>query len=580
MKELTGISASPGVAIAKAFFHLDEHIVVPRYEIHGDDVAFELERFHAARQKAVDDVNALREAGPDELSSRETDFLDAHLLMLSDLEFAANVEEKLRADLVNVEAVVEQVAGDLIELLRASSDQYLRERSVDIKDVSKRILNKLMYRERVSLADLKGENILVSHNLLPSDAVQMNARAVKGIAMDVGGKTSHTAILARAFEIPAVLGLRHISRTVEPGQMVIVDGNAGRVIIDPDEETLTQYKKMLVDYQRREVELLSLNDLPAETRDGKLIELHANIEVAEETDSVLSHGADGIGLYRSEFLFLGATETADEETQFAAYKRVLESMNGKGVTIRTLDVGGDKMIDAFDGWDENNPILGWRAVRFCLDRPDFFRSQLRALLRASVYGDLRIMFPMISGIEELDEVFEVVEEVKTELRRERIPVKENIPLGIMIEVPSAALTSDILAKKVDFFSIGTNDLIQYTIAVDRGNEKIAYLYEPFHPGVLRLIRTIIENAHDRGIPVSMCGEMAGDPYAAVVLLGLGLDNFSMSAFTIPEVKKIIRSVSVGKAEELVGGIMDMKSYRDIDRYVREWMDERFDFLNY
>ena len=414
-------------------------------------------------------------------------------------------------------------------------------------------------------------------DLLPSDALAMNSRMVKGIAMDAGGKTSHTAILARAFEIPAVLGLSSITRVARTGDKIIVDGNRGKVVVDPDEETLKRYGAIQKEWQKREVQLATLNTLPAETRDGKLIYLQANIEVPEETDSLLAHGADGIGLYRSEFLFMQPGGVSTEEQQYKSYASVVDALGGRPVTIRTLDVGGDKAIPGFEQHNEKNPILGWRAVRFCLARTGLFKSQLRALLRASAHseGSLRIMFPMISGVEELEKVLTVLEEAKDECRAKGQPFDEDISVGIMIEVPSAALTTDILARKVDFFSIGTNDLIQYTIAVDRGNERIAYLYEPFHPGVLRLIKMVVDNAHAAGIPVSMCGEMAGDPMATVILLGLGLDMYSMSSFSIPEVKQIIRSISMIEAEELVGEIMEMKSYDEIDQYVHGWMNARY-----
>ena len=375
------------------------------------------------------------------------------------------------------------------------------------------------------------------------------------------------------------MGLSEITRYAKTGDELIIDGNTGKVILNPDKKTKTHYQNIMHEWQKREARLLTLNELFPETKDGKLIKLYANIEVPEEVESVISHGADGIGLYRSEFLFLNSNGFSTEDEQYTAYKTVLEAMKGKPVTIRTLDVGGDKVFSDFSTEKERNPILGWRAIRFCLTRVDIFKQQLRALLRASIHGKLRIMYPMISGIEELNRVFKIYAEVKEELSEKGIAFSDNIPVGIMIEIPSAALTSDILAKKVDFFSIGTNDLIQYTIAVDRGNEKIAYLYEPFHPGVLRLIKMIIRNAHLQGIPVSMCGEMAGDPMASVILLGLGLDGFSMSSFGIPEVKQIIRSVRMDEAEELVGTIMEMKSYCEIDSYVKEWMNERFDIFS-
>jgi phosphotransferase system enzyme I (PtsI) len=408
----------------------------------------------------------------------------------------------------------------------------------------------------------------------------MNTRKVKGIAMDAGGKTSHTAILARAFEIPAVLGLSTVTSIARTGDTVIIDGNRGKVIVDPDKDTLKAYEEIIQKWQQREVQLATLNQLPAETQDGKHILLGANIEVPEETDAVIAHGADGIGLFRSEFLFMQPGGVSDEEQQYEAYSRVVKAVEGKPVTIRTLDVGGDKAIPGFEQHSEKNPILGWRAIRFCFSRTDLFKIQLRAILRATVHGDLRIMFPMISGVEEVDRALDILEEAKRECREKGQPFNEDISVGIMIEVPSAALTSDILARKVDFFSIGTNDLIQYTIAVDRGNERIAYLYEPFHPGVLRLIKMVIDNAHNAGIPVNMCGEMAGDPIATVILLGMGLDVFSMSSFSIPEVKQIIRSTSMMEAEELVGEIMEMKSYKEIDEHVRGWMNARYNLEGY
>ena len=576
MEKLQGIPASPGIAIGKVFFFFDDNFKVPEYDISESEVASEIERFDKATEKAINEIEDLRRLNIEETGGDRIKILDAHILMLKDAVFLAQIGKDVAEQLRNVESILFETMNELMEKLNSASDVYLRERAIDIHDVSKRVLNHLMYRERISLADLSEEVILVTHNLLPSDTIAMNKRMVKGIAMDAGGKTSHTAILARAFEIPAVLGLSTITRYVRSGDSIIVDGNAGVVIVEPDGATLERYRSSSQKWTEREISLLTLNELPAETRDGKLVELMANIEIPEETDSVLSHGADGIGLYRSEFLFLQPGRPASEEEQFDAYSRVIRAMGSKPVTIRTLDLGGDKVTPEMGASNEHNPILGWRAVRFCLSNRDIFKTQLRALLRASVFGDLRIMFPMISGIEELNNVLEVLEESKSELRRKGISFKEDLQVGCMIEVPSAAMTSDILAKKSKFLSIGTNDLIQYTIAVDRGNEKIAYLYEPFHPGVLRLLKVIIDNAHEQGIPVAMCGEMAGDPFATVILLGLGLDGFSMSAFGIPEIKRIIRSVTLLEAEEIVGIVMAMKTYLEIDRYVSGWMKERFD----
>ena len=575
MKELRGISVSPGIIVGKAFLYLDDKPQVPHYTVTTLQIDSEIARFHSARDRAVSDVESLRSGTSENMGSDGRRFLDAHLLMLADPEFGAQVEVKVREERTNAEWAMYEVVGVMVEQLEASEDQYLRERAIDIHDVARRILNHLLEREKVSLAELSEEVVLVTRNLLPSDTLLMNKRMVKAIAMDGGAKTSHTAILARSFEIAAVLGLSDVTRNVRTGDEIIIDGNAGVVIVDPDAETRSRYLRLSKEWHKRRAKLLVLNKLSAETRDGKLIRLKANIEVPEETEGALAHGADGIGLYRSEFLFLKPGDFPSEQVQYEAYSRVIDAMRGGPVTIRTLDLGGDKILPDLPLYGEKNPILGWRAVRFCLSEVELFKVQLRALLRASTHGDLRIMFPMISGVEELGRVLAVLEESKEELRKKGVAFNEKMRIGIMIEIPSAALTADILARRVDFFSIGTNDLIQYTIAVDRGNERIAYLYEPFHPGVLRLIKTIIEHAHAANIPVSMCGEMAGDPLATVVLLGLGLDTFSMSASRIPEVKEIIRAVTMSEAVEMVDAIMGMESYADVDRHVREWMSGRF-----
>jgi phosphotransferase system enzyme I (PtsI) len=500
--------------------------------------------------------------------------------MFDDPDFREQVRSELGQSLRNVECVLLQYLEGLSSKLQQAETQLLRERTVELTDAGNRILSHLLRRPRARLADMALPSILVTHALMPSDTLGLDRRLVLGIAADAGGKTSHTAILARASEIPAVLGLSDISRHVRPGDDVIVDGNRGLVIVNPDEETQARYEERRRDWERRSVLLRELRDLPAETVDGKLLAVEANIEMPEEAGSVLAHGADGIGLFRSEFLFIQPNRFPSEDEQTAAYTSVLAAMKGKSVTIRTLDLGGDKVMPGYHLAEDGNPLLGWRAIRFCLTRPEVFRTQLRALLRASVAGSLRIMFPLISGAAELDRIGEHLAEVKAELRREGRPFREDIPTGIMIEVPSAAVTSDILAARADFFSIGTNDLIQYTLAVDRGNEKVAYLYEPFHPGVLRLIRMTIENAHARGIPVGLCGELAGDPLATVVLLGLGLDSFSMGPIGIPLIKRIIRSVGIMEAESFVRGILPMTSGQEIEQSVRRWMEERLDFFSW
>lgn len=578
MKEFHGISASPGIVISNAYLYNEESFSVPCYSITEQEVDFETERYNNAIQSASEELTELKTSITREHSEEEARFLDSHILMLHDPMFKDQVFEKLRTDLFNVEWIVQSVIQALVNKLNASGDIYMQERTMDMNDVAKRIINTLLMRKRISLADLSSEVIIVTPDLLPSDTLLMNKWMVKGIAMDAGGRTSHTAILARSFGIPAILGLRRITKEVSDGDLLIIDGQAGLVIVNPDKETLKRYKKKQTANLKRESELFNLGNLPSETRDGKKINLKANIEVPDELDSVHAYNASGIGLFRSEFLVMQSGQELDEELQFEVYKKVVLGMEGASVTIRTLDVGGDKLIHEIAQKNEKNPLLGWRAIRFCLERVDIFKVQLRAILRASAFGPVRIMFPMISGIEELERAIKVLNSVKKDLKAEGIAFSEDIPVGCMIEVPSAAMTSDILARKADFFSIGTNDLIQYTIAVDRGNEKITSMYEPFHPAVLRLIRMVVENGHKAGIPVGMCGEMAGDPLATVILLGLGLDELSMSAFGIPEIKRIIRSTTILESEEFIGTLMDMKSFKDIDRYVRNWMEERFEFI--
>ncbi|OQY40532.1 MAG: phosphoenolpyruvate--protein phosphotransferase [Spirochaetaceae bacterium 4572_7] len=578
MTILKGISASPGISIGKVYLYFDatERDVVPSYNIESHEIENEKKRLETAVERAVGELVEIKTKSDGIVRADDGSFLDAHLLMLSDVGLHEKIHSEVENELLNVEAALLKVTNQIIQQMTNSTDTYLKERALDIQDVAGRLLSQLMYKERKSLENLTEDVILVSNNLLPSDALVMDKVHIKGIALNGGGRTSHTAILARSFEIPAVLALESVTLKSLEGEIIIIDGYAGEVIINPDDKTIDQYTIKKREFQKMESELLTINKLPAETKDGKLIYLKGNIEVKEEVDSVLSYGADGIGLFRSEFLFFQSGDIPSEDDQFKTYSQILEMMGDKSVTIRTLDVGGDKLIPKVTGdYEEKNPLLGWRAIRFGLHEKKLLKAQLRALLRSSIFGTLRIMFPMISGIEELDAVLDVLKEVKKQLKAEGIPFKEDVPVGIMIEVPSAALTSDILAKRVDFFSIGTNDLIQYTIAVDRGNEKIANMYEPFHLGVLRLVKLVIENAHKEGIPVSMCGEMAGDALASVILLGMGLDEFSMSSFSIPRIKKIIRSVSILEAQELVGTVMDMKSFKDVDKYTTAYMEEKF-----
>ncbi len=581
MKTINGIPGSPGIAIGKVFLYTNHHLKAPEYPIADDEIHQEIERFEEALVKSKDDLLKLKRQAESREIKKDLEIIETHLMMLDDPIFIGKMKQSLSTELLNAERVLELTVEDMVKSLQESSDEYLKERVMDLYDVESRVMHHLLYLERPPLHDIQHKVILVANRLLPSEVLSLNKTYIKGFALDVGGRTSHTAILARSFEIPAVLGLSSLTKMVDDGDTIILDGNQGKVIIRPDHETIKEYHKNLAKWESHEKELFEIYQLPSETVDGRRIALRANLEIPEEVESALQHGAEGVGLYRSEFLFIQPGDIASEEEQYKAYARVLEGMGSEHpVTIRTIDVGGDKVFPGMEDFDEENPILGWRAVRFCLSRKDIFRVQLKAMLRASVHGKLRIMFPMISGVEELDDVLAVLHEVTEECRDEGIPFDETIAIGSMIEVPASALISDIIAKKVDFLSIGTNDLIQYTIAVDRGNEKIAYLYQPFHPGVLRLIKMIIDNGHKAGIPVGMCGEMAGDPLATVLLLGMDLDEFSMSPASLLEIKSIIRSISYNDAQELVDQVMEMDSYRQINTHVRKWMNGRFKFFKY
>ncbi len=576
MKELSGISASSGIAVGSAFLFLDDIFSqIPRYSIQEGAVLAEWDRFLEAIRCAEEEVRELRDRASREMGDEHAKIFEAHLLMLADEELHDQVRGRLDDGLQNIEWIIWELSRELTQKLSAAADPYLRERAIDIFDVSRRLLNQLLSINKISLSDLDRDVILVTHNLLPSDALTMNKSRVKGIVMDMGGKTSHTAILARAFEIPAVLGTSTATMEINDGDTVIVDGTGGRVVVAPTSETLEKYGSITARLRKEADGLTALRELPAETQDGHRVVLKANIEIAEEAEHALQYGAEGIGLYRSEFLFLTPGQSADEERQYQAYRKVVVGMAGKPVTIRTLDVGGDKLIPDLQSTEEKNPLLGWRAIRFCLSHVELFKTQLRALLRCSVEGDVRIMFPMISGLEELEDALAVLEDAKAECRARGQAYAENLQVGSMIEIPSAAMTADILATRSDFFSIGTNDLVQYSIAVDRGNERTAYLAQPFHPAVLRFIKNTIDAAHAAGISAAMCGELAGESGATAVLLGLGLDEFSMSSSSIPSVKRVIRGTTAADCRALAEGALACSSYRDVDALVRAWMTERF-----
>ncbi|MDR1250346.1 MAG: phosphoenolpyruvate--protein phosphotransferase [Treponema sp.] len=575
MKRLSGISVSPGIVIGKFFLHQGNGFLnIPRYAIGKTQVETEWRRFLSAMAAAAVDMRFLHEKAAREMSREKAAIFGAHLMMLEDTEFQDQIKSRLESERENIEWVVWKSSREVVEKMLSSPDAYFRERAVDIADVSHRMINKLLGVKEVSLADLTEDVILVAHDLLPSEALVMNKERVKALALDMGGYTSHIAILARSFGIPAVLGLSSLTKEVNAGDILVVDGETGKVIINPGKVSLVKYHNSIKQYERERGKLHSLANLPAETTDGCRVVLKANIEMPEEAEQVVRYGAEGIGLYRSEFLFLVPGRAAAEELQCQAYGRVLKAMGDLPVTIRTLDVGGDKVSPSLQSSGEKNPLLGWRAIRMCLALPELFKTQLRAILRASVYGRVKIMFPMISGIEELEQALALLEEAKAECRRKRQRFAKNIEVGTMIEIPSAALTAGILAQKSDFFSLGTNDLIQYTLAVDRGNEKVSYLTQPFHPAMLRLLKMTIDAAHAGGIRATMCGELAGFVLATPVLLGLGLDEFSMTASSIPLVKRIIRGVALEDCRALAERALASASYKQTHAMVNDWLAER------
>ena len=572
MRIFKGIAASEGLAKGKALVHRNASMTAEKQHILSDGVEAELLKFRTALDVAK---RYLETHNTPDISKESKEILETHLMMLEDPEYVGQIEKYIITNLVCSQWAVDAVTDTMVTMLENTNDELLKERAVDFKDVSLHLLDAIKGKGERRMEHLDEDVILVADVLMPSELFSMDKTHILGICLDGGGRASHVAILVRTFNIPTVLATGSASKKVQDGDEIIIDGTYGEVFIRPDLTVVQMLNERFAIWQQHEIELHQIAQLPTTMTDGHTLELKANIQTCSEVSAAKDCGSSGIGLFRSEFLFMESSENPSEERQFSVYRKVLQSMNPKPVTIRTIDIGGDKVVSGL-GIDEKNPILGWRAVRFCLSRKDIFTVQLRALLRASVYGKLQIMFPMISGVEELNAVLHLFEHVKEECRNEQIPFDPDIKVGTMIEVPSAALCADILAKKVDFFSIGTNDLIQYTIAVDRGNEKIAYLYQPFHPGVLRSIKMIIEKAHQQNIPVSLCGEMASDPLCSVLLAGMGLDEMSMGSQSLLQVRKILRSVSYEEAKQLAQDVLAMESYLTITTYIREWMHDRFD----
>ena len=575
---LKGIPVSPGIVIGKVFFLDKEDFAIKKYKIKRVEVEGEIKRFRKAISETRGELFKIKQKVSQQIGEKVASIFEAHLLLVEDPLLTREVIQNVGKNLFNVEYVVQEVAEKLATAFSSVDDLYLQERAVDIRDVERRILRNLLGQEREELAHLKEEVVVIAYDLSPSDTAQMHKEKVIGFATDIGGRTSHTAIMARSLEIPAVVGLKNMSEKVQTGDTIIIDGNEGVVIVNPERKVRERYSKLQKKIEIIERKLRKLKDLPAETIDKHRVILSANIEVPEEIGSVLKHGAEGVGLYRTEFFYLNRSDLPGEEEQFSLYREVARKMKPHSVIMRTLDLGGDKFLSHLELPQEINPFMGWRAIRLCLERKDIFKIQLRAILRASMYGDLKIMYPLISGMEEFRQAQAILKEVKRELGEESIPFNKDISVGAMIEVPSAALIADILAKEADFFSLGTNDLIQYTLAIDRVNEKIAYLYQPLHPAVLRLIKRVVEAAHQEGIWVGMCGEMASDISFTPILVGLGIDELSMGAVSVPEVKKIIRSITLKEAQEIVNKILSFSTTKEINKFLKQEVRRKIEKL--
>lgn len=569
---LQGIAGSNGIIAGEAYIY-QENIEIDKTSIEEAEINFELDKVEKAVFLTEQQIQKIREVATRDFGEEKAVIFDAHLLILNDPMLVPEIRETIEREKVQAGYAVQKSIEKLLEMFADIEDEYLKERVSDIKDVGSRLIRNILGVSNESIEDIGFDVVIVAHDLTPSDTATMDKKHIKGFATDIGGRTSHTAIMARSLGIPSVLGLGDATVKIKSGDYIILDGGEGKVIVDPDAEQIEKYEVKAKQYKDELDSLVSNVRLPAITTDGRSIEISANIGSPFDIEASMSYGAEGVGLYRTEFLYMNRDTIPSEDEQFEAYKIAAEKFDNKPIIIRTLDIGGDKKLPYLEFPHEMNPFLGWRAIRICLERKDLFKTQLRAILRASAYGNVLIMYPMISGIEEVIEANQVLKEAKKELIAEGIPFNEDIKTGVMIEIPSAALTADIIINEVDFFSIGTNDLCQYTLAVDRMNEKISKLYQPFHPGVLRLIKSTIDASHRVGKFTGMCGEMAGDPAAALILLGMGLDEFSMSASAIPRIKKIIRSVSYERAKVIAEHVLTMRSSSEIHEYALKMLNE-------
>ena len=579
--EFQGIGVSAGIIIGKAFRLEKESYDIKPTWIGDHEVEQEVERFLAAISASKDQLLMIRKRVESLADNEHLHIIDAHLMILEDQMLVNETVEYIRRHRLSAEWSLKRVLDKLKEQFERLEDPYFKERKDDLTHIGNRVFNNLLGFSHNNLAELREDVIVVAHDLSPADTANMRKERVIAFVTEVGSKTSHTAIMAHSLEIPAVVGVTGIYDAVKTGESLIVDGITGLVHVSPPQETFITYLDRQRQFKYYERELQKIKDLPAVTTDNKKVTLMANIEFINEVKVVLERGGEGIGLYRTEFLYMNRYYLPSEAEHFRAYKMLVEQIAPYPAVIRTLDIGGDKFISQLDIYDELNPVLGLRAIRLCLEHVDLFKTQLRAILKASHYGKIKIMYPMISGLDELRSANAVLDEVKAELRQEGTPFDENIPVGIMIEIPSAAITSDILAEEAAFFSIGTNDLIQYSIAIDRVNKNVAYLYEPLHPAILRLISMVIKAAHAKGISAGMCGEMASDPKYTLLLLGLGLDQYSTNADALLKIKKIIRSVSFAEAQEIAQQALSYSSAAETEKFIATLMESRFpDIFSY
>ncbi|MGH4140695.1 phosphoenolpyruvate--protein phosphotransferase [Clostridium sp.] len=564
---MKGIGVSPGIVIGKALLKEEKKIVIEKKSIVNCEE--EIERYKAAMENSKSEIQEIYNSVLKSMGEKEATIFEAHLMILEDPEMLEQIEKKIKDDKVNAEWALKEISETFIAMFDAMDNEYMKERAADIKDVTSRLMKKLLNIEEVNFGNLANEVVIVAHDLTPSDTSQIDKNKVLGFITEIGGRTSHSAIMARTLEIPAIVAVKEITTKVKNGDLIIFDGEEGLVYVNPEEKIVNIYQEKKAEYNKSKKQMELLIGKESITKDGIKVELSANIGTPKDLDSVIRHDGEGIGLYRSEFLYMDRESAPTEQEQYEAYKEVAQRMKNKPVVIRTLDVGGDKELDYLNLPKEMNPFLGYRAIRVCLDKVDIFKTQLRAILRASAYGNIKIMFPMISSIQELRAAKAILQDVKNELKKEKKSFNDNLEVGIMVEIPAAAIISDMLAKEVDFFSIGTNDLIQYTTAVDRMNEKISYLYNPFHPALLRLVKLVIESAHKENKWVGMCGEVAGDPKIIPILIGMGLDEFSMSPISILKARGIIRNISQSEMKILADQVVNLPTADEVEKFIEK-----------